>query len=78
MSDIYYKITVPRDEHEDQLSRERVDRWIFIVMLITIAIVPLLVGGHVAEFVSPLITEKVCWGCVPVHCDPKSRQYKIG
>jgi hypothetical protein len=58
MSDIYYKITVPRDEHEDQLSRERVDRWIFIVMLAAIAILPLLVGGHVTEFVSPLITEK--------------------
>jgi O-Antigen ligase len=57
MSDIY-QITVPRDEREDQLSRERVDRWIFIVLLATIAIVPLLVGAHVMEFVSPLITEK--------------------
>ncbi|MGX1982287.1 O-antigen ligase [Thermolongibacillus altinsuensis] len=56
--DIYYKMNVPRDEHEDQLARERVDRWIFIAMLATIAIVPLLVGGHVTEFVSPLITEK--------------------
>ncbi|ALF08819.1 O-antigen ligase family protein [Parageobacillus thermoglucosidasius] len=58
MNDIYYKITVPRDEREDQLSRERVDRWISIVLLATIAIVPLLIGAHVTEFVSPLITEK--------------------
>lgn len=58
MNDIYYKITVPRDEHEDQLSRERVDRWIFIVLLATVAVLPLLVGAHVREFVSPLITEK--------------------
>ncbi|GCD81081.1 hypothetical protein PTHTG4_01430 [Parageobacillus thermoglucosidasius] len=58
MNEIYYKITVPRDEREDQLSRERVDRWISIVLLATIAIVPLLIGAHVTEFVSPLITEK--------------------
>jgi hypothetical protein len=57
MSDIY-QITVLRDEREDQLSRERVDRWIFIVLLATIAIVPLLIGVHVTEFVSPLITDK--------------------
>ncbi|MBE1556413.1 O-antigen ligase family protein [Sporosarcina limicola] len=54
----YYnaKTTIHRDEAEDRLSREKADRWLFGLLLLAVAFVPLLVGGYVKEVVSPHIT----------------------
>lgn len=54
----YYntKTSIHRDEKEDHLSREKIDRWIFSMLLLGVAFVPLLVGGYVKHIVSPNIT----------------------
>ncbi|WP_060207189.1 O-antigen ligase family protein [Sporosarcina koreensis] len=48
--------SVLRDEQEDAQSRMKTDCWIFILLLLAIAIVPLIVGGHVENIVAPYIT----------------------
>ncbi|AOV08792.1 O-antigen ligase family protein [Sporosarcina ureilytica] len=50
------KIVIVRDEEEDRISRIKADRWIFGLLLLAIAFVPLLVGGYVKDVVSPNIT----------------------
>lgn len=50
------KETIYRDEHEDKVSRERVDKYIFILLLGVIGFVPLLVGGHITEVTSPVVS----------------------
>lgn len=54
----YFKIekdTLIEDE-EDKLSRSKTDRWIFGLLMLAVALVPLLVGGHVKEVFEPYIT----------------------
>lgn len=48
--------SILRDEEEDRISRKKVDRWIFGLLLLAVAFVPLLVGGHVKDVVSTHIT----------------------
>ena len=55
---LYGNMNIQRDEEEDRRSRQSVDKWIFYVLIAAIVLVPLLVGGHVSEVVSPLITDK--------------------
>ena len=45
-----------RDTEEDRTSRIKTDRWIFILLLLAIGLVPILVGGYVKEVTSPHIT----------------------
>lgn len=46
---------IKRDIEEDQQSQKRIDKWIFFILILTIILVPLLIGGHVSEVISPLI-----------------------
>lgn len=55
---LYGKTHIQRDEAEDQRARQQTDKWIFYVLIAAIGLVPLLVGGHVSEVVSPLISDK--------------------
>lgn len=45
-----------KDEEEDRLSRIKVDRWIFTLLLLAVGLVPLIVGGHARTVISPQIT----------------------
>lgn len=45
-----------RDGEEDRISRMKMDRWIFGLLLLAIAFVPILVGGYVKDVTSPHIT----------------------
>ena len=45
-----------RDGEEDRISRVKMDRWIFALLLFAIALVPILVGGYVKDVTSPHIT----------------------
>lgn len=59
MSDAFFEnLNIQRDEKEDRRSRERVDKGIFYILVATIILIPLLVGGHVTQVISPLITDK--------------------
>ncbi|OMP66625.1 O-antigen ligase family protein [Domibacillus epiphyticus] len=56
MKDSFYqKEQIYRDPEEDLAARKRIDNRIFYLLLAAIAFVPLIVGGHVSEVVSPLI-----------------------
>lgn len=52
----YRKMKIIRDEEEDRISRIRLDRWIFGLLLLAISFIPLLIAGHVKEVVGPFIT----------------------
>lgn len=45
-----------RDTEEDYISRKKTDRWIFVLLILAIALVPILVGGYAKDVVSPHIT----------------------
>lgn len=45
-----------RDSEEDSVSRLKIDRWIFALLLLAVALIPLLVGGNVKDITSPHIT----------------------
>ncbi len=49
-------VEILRDEEEDRQSRRKADRWIFRLLLLAVAFVPLLVGGYVKDVLSPHIT----------------------
>lgn len=54
----YFKIekeTITENE-EDKLSRAKTDRWLFGLLLLAVALVPLLIGGHVKDVIAPNIT----------------------
>ena len=55
---LYGNMNIQRDHEEDRRSRAQVDKWIFYLLIAAIVLVPLLVGGHVSEVVSPHITDK--------------------
>lgn len=57
MSSKFYINSNISDEEEDKISRENTDKWIFRLLLLVIAVLPLLIGGAVRDVVSPLITE---------------------
>ncbi len=44
------------EDEEDKLSRVKTDRWIFVILLLAVALVPLIVGGHVRDVLTPHIT----------------------
>ncbi|WP_336496402.1 O-antigen ligase family protein [Psychrobacillus sp. FJAT-51614] len=50
---------IVRDPIEDEHSREKIDKWIFYIIVTTIMLVPLLIGGKVTEIISPLIDNNV-------------------
>lgn len=50
------RITVTRDEKEDKLSIERIDRLIFWLFLAALTLIPLVIGAKANLFVSPLIS----------------------
>ena len=54
----YYKTNtkIVRDEEEDRISRMRMDRWIFGLLLLAVAFVPLLIGGYVKDVTGPHLT----------------------
>lgn len=58
MSDFLLKDRVVRDRTEDRESIRQTDRWIFYVLIASLILVPLLVGGHITDFVSPHISDK--------------------
>lgn len=45
-----------RDSTEDSTSRLKIDRWIFALLLLAIAFIPLLIGGNAKNVTSPHIT----------------------
>ncbi|MDP4086534.1 MAG: O-antigen ligase family protein [Bacillota bacterium] len=53
----YYGLNIQRDEKEDQHSRQLVDKWIFITLMAVLILVPLLIGSHVSNVISPLISD---------------------
>lgn len=46
-----------RDSEEDHISRLKADHWIFILLVLAVALIPLLVGGYVKEVESPYISD---------------------
>ncbi|MCM3636536.1 O-antigen ligase family protein [Sporosarcina luteola] len=50
------KTTDLNEECENRVSRKRTDRWIFALLLLAMALIPLLVGGHVKNVVGPHIS----------------------
>lgn len=50
------RIIITRDENEDKLSIEKVDRILFWVFLVTLTLVPLVIGAKANLFVSPSIS----------------------
>lgn len=50
-------IRIKRDVEEDKISQQKVDKWISYILIAVIILVPLLIGGHVTEVVSPLIAD---------------------
>lgn len=57
MTSFYHtKTKILRDEEEDRLSRKRIDRWIFSLLLLAIALVPLIIGAYARTIYSPLIS----------------------
>ncbi|WP_046174537.1 O-antigen ligase family protein [Domibacillus indicus] len=55
---IYSKKSIYRDEAEDELSIKQTDKKIFFLLLVSLIVIPLLVGGHVKEVISPIISEQ--------------------
>ena len=51
------KIHIKRDVEEDLRSQQQIDKWILYILMVVIIIVPLLIGGHISEVVSPLIED---------------------
>lgn len=51
------KIHIKRDAEEDLRSQQQIDKWILYILMVVIIIVPLLIGGHISEVVSPLIED---------------------
>ncbi|QFF97981.1 O-antigen ligase family protein [Psychrobacillus glaciei] len=54
---LHRNVRIKRDEKEDQRSQQRIDKWIFYILITAIIFIPLLIGGHVTEVVSPLIAD---------------------
>ncbi|TQR18153.1 O-antigen ligase family protein [Psychrobacillus soli] len=54
---LHRKVHIKRDKEEDRRSQQQVDKWILYSLLAAIVLVPLLVGGHVTNVVSPLIAD---------------------
>ncbi|MEK5206055.1 O-antigen ligase family protein [Psychrobacillus sp. FSL H8-0510] len=50
------KIHIKRDAEEDCKSQKQIDRWISFILILVIILVPLLIGGHITEVVSPIIS----------------------
>lgn len=55
---IHRSIRITRDAEEDLRSQQQIDKWIFYILIVAIVLVPLLIGGHISEVVSPLIDER--------------------
>jgi len=51
------KINIKRDAEEDRHSQQQIDKWIFYILMVVVILVPLLIGGHVSEVISPLIED---------------------
>lgn len=47
---------IMRDEAEDAIARLKIDRWIFILLVLAVAFVPLVIGGYMRDVISPNIT----------------------
>ncbi|HZG59603.1 MAG TPA: O-antigen ligase family protein [Anoxybacillus sp.] len=57
MSDELYRyLKIERDEEEDKLEMEKVDRLLFFGLILTFILVPILTRIHMTEYISPLIT----------------------
>lgn len=54
---IYEKKDIYRDPEEDRLAMRKADKRIFYLLLFVTGLVPLLVGGHLTEVISPSISE---------------------
>lgn len=50
------KSEIINDENENAQSRANIDKWIFRLFLILIAVMPIIVMANVEEVVSPLIS----------------------
>ena len=50
------KIRIKRDAEEDRKSQKQIDKWISFILILVIILVPLIIGGHITEVVSPLIS----------------------
>lgn len=53
---LHRSVQIKRDLEEDLHSQKLIDKWIFSLLVAAILLVPLLVGAHVTEIVSPIIT----------------------
>lgn len=45
-----------RDEKEDHISRVKIDRWIFALLILAVSLVPILIGGYAKMITGPRIT----------------------
>lgn len=58
MSDELYRyLKIERDEKEDKLEIEKVDRLLFMGLILILVFVPLLTRVHIMNYISPLITD---------------------
>ena len=49
-------IFIERDEKEDEISKSKIDRFIFLVFLVALTLIPIVIGAKAILFVSPLIS----------------------
>ena len=57
-NNLYGNLNIQRDIEEDRSSIIKVDKTIFYLLLTVIIIIPLIIGGHLNEVISPLISDK--------------------
>lgn len=50
------KIHIKRNIEEDFQSQQQIDKWILYILIAAIILVPLLIGGHISEVISPIIS----------------------
>lgn len=56
VGEVEYKLDVPRDIEEDKKESQRIDRLIFIGLILIVSILPLIMRAKVIDYTSPIIT----------------------
>ena len=50
------RISIERDQKEDEISISKIDRFVFLIFLIALTLIPIVIGAKAILFVSPLIS----------------------